>query len=292
MLSVKSERAPLQRRSDRIQEKAMNTPSVYHASQTQTVIRQSSDFQKFTIDPINRAIDDNHVWRLAEAIADKNLLAEYPILVDSELRVIDGQHRLRAAEELGVPIYYIVSSKATVSDAAITTAVTKKWTAADYLNRYVAEGRAEYIKLSNFMNEVEFISPKITLLRDLCYYGNRQGLNLAFSQGKYICNDIPFARKVIKNLVDFGNYVSFYKDERFIRSIASLTANADYDHKRMMDKMSYLSARIVKCPDQQTYFERFNEVYNYHVAEKNKVTLRRLTSQDSKWRIDKKMALT
>ena len=62
----------------------------------------------------------------------------YPIMVDADMRIIDGQHRFYACKELGLPIYYVVKNDVDPEQAMITLNQTsKKWEMMDWL-RYRA----------------------------------------------------------------------------------------------------------------------------------------------------------
>ena len=54
----------------------------------------------------NRAVSPPHVRSIIESITEHNYLFEFPISVTNDLEVIDGQHRLEAAKQLGKMIWY------------------------------------------------------------------------------------------------------------------------------------------------------------------------------------------
>jgi hypothetical protein len=69
-------------------------------------VYQTSDYALFHLLPENRAVYVNHVRKLVAVITQSNLLHIKPLDVMADLGVIDGQHRLAAARELGLPVYY------------------------------------------------------------------------------------------------------------------------------------------------------------------------------------------
>lgn len=285
--SIEKERTPLTRRPQTKEDKGLSTPSVYKPGQNQVVVHASKEYGKFKIVEENRAIDWDHVEHLYDAIEAKNLLDAHPILVTPDYEVIDGQHRLKAAEALGVPIYYIISTEATVKDAASTNALTKHWSMQDFMTWYVKASRPQYVALQEFMNTYPFLTLNSAV--NLCYYGDSSGLSMMFRTGKYVCNDLPFAHRVAKALLDFSIYYPFYKERIFVSTVANLIGNADYDHRRMMGKLERLSTKLVKCADMESYFDRINEIYNYGHSAKTRVTLQKLSSGDPKSRIERKM---
>src|SRR5690606_19532251 len=99
----------------------------------------------------NREVDMKHVRKLAEEISQKNLLHVNPILVDDEMRVIDGQHRLAAARMLGVAIYYFQDGAVQKEDIARLNSNKKNWQLMDYINYHTNEKREGFGVLSKFI---------------------------------------------------------------------------------------------------------------------------------------------
>ena len=74
------------------------------------IIHSTQNYRQFNFIRENR---DVNFKSLLESVQKKNLLDCHPIICDEDLNVIDGQHRLKVAETLQVPIYYIISKTAT-----------------------------------------------------------------------------------------------------------------------------------------------------------------------------------
>jgi len=259
--------------------------TVYNPSQIH-LIQSTTNYGQFRLDPTNRAVNSDHLEKLYDAIKKKNLLKEFPILVTEDGTILDGQHRLKAAEALNTPIYYIVTKDMTVDDVSETNAAVRKWSTADWLDVWCKRGAPEYIKLQEFMRQYPFI--KIGNAINLCTYGDRAQLQSNFKSGKYKCNDLEFAHQVASAVLDFAPYVTFYKDPRFIYAVNNLVEHADYDHSRMMAKMAYLSKKVVKCPDVETYMAMFTEIYNYRTHGDNQVRFVKITANAAQRRHERK----
>lgn len=264
----------------------------YQSSQDNVVAISSTRYSMFRFDPQNRPINEDHLAKLHDSVVRKNLLREFPILVDENFTIIDGQHRLRVAESLGVPIYYIVSSKVSMDDIVMTTDNVSKWENSDYLHRWCAKGKADYLSLKAFWDKYRYHDGKkfLTLNQclNLCHYGDRIGMNRAFRDGGYVCNDLQYAERVASALIDFSHYVDFYRDSVFVYAVSNLMANSRYDHSRMMSKMKYLSAKMMKCPDMDTYMAVFTKLYNHKLPKRFHVVLEKVNSNEPHWRVDKK----
>lgn len=69
-------------------------------------MKQSNNYDEFQL-VANRPISAKHVQKLVKANEKKFLLDCYPIIVDAQKRIFDGQHRYMASRQLGTPVYYV-----------------------------------------------------------------------------------------------------------------------------------------------------------------------------------------
>lgn len=70
-------------------------------------ILKTTDYGLFKIAKFNRSINKGNVERLVELNKTENNFNLFPIVVDKDFTVIDGQHRLEACKKLKAPVYYI-----------------------------------------------------------------------------------------------------------------------------------------------------------------------------------------
>ena len=258
---------------------------LYNTSQN-TSWPSTTDYGIFKLDVRNRPILDGHVERLYDSIQAKNMLADYPIVVTPEFVVLDGQHRLKAAEALGVPVYFKVSDSGTIVDVPHLNRLTKHWTSFDYFHRWLQEEKEEYIKLQRFMDDFPFLT--LSQSMQMCYHGDKSSLIDVFKSGDYVVNDERWARVTATRILDFKPYIDHWDHFFFIQAIRQLSANSDYDHDQMMGKMEYMSTKLLKCPDSESYIRVINEIYNYKTHRQNRVELRRLTPGEKKFRPDRR----
>lgn len=95
-------------------------------------IHKTTEYSKFNLYECNRPTQGDYVLN---SIKSNNLLHLHPIIVDKNMSVIDGQHRLQAAKELEVPIYYIQCPEVTSDDIPILQ-IQKVWAPENYMNFY------------------------------------------------------------------------------------------------------------------------------------------------------------
>lgn len=246
-------------------------------------VRSTTNYGLFNFSPLNRPIDPRHLAKLVVAIQEKNLLRDNPIAVDHNGCVVDGQHRLKAAEQLGVPIYYQFTVDMTIEDAAKINGPVKKWTLKDRLSVQIGAGNPEYIKLNQFCIRYPWLSLAAAI--DLTYYGDR--VQMDFATGGYKCNDLEFAEEVIHAVLDFAEYIPYYRETPFVSAVKHLLEHAEYDHRRMVEKLKYNSSMLHKCTNSLDYLKVFEGIYNYKTTEKYRANFERLPSASRRRRADR-----
>lgn len=76
-----------------------------------------------------------------------------PIIVNENLMVIDGQHRLKASEQAGVPVEFIIKPGLNEHDIVRMNTVQKPWSLKNFIEAFANQGKEEYIKLVNLLNQ-------------------------------------------------------------------------------------------------------------------------------------------
>ena len=241
------------------------------------VIYQTTDYDRFKFNKLNREIDPARVEFWKRTLTDNDLLCDNPMLIDSSDNIIDGQHRLCAAKELGITVYYQVATRATINDAPTLNSQNKGWTNLDYLTAWCNAGNAEYIKLRRIYDQYPWMQLS-TLYRLLSHGKSFLGLTDDFKGGRFVVTDEPFAHEVARCAKDFAQYVPFWRETVFINAIANLCDNSNYDHARMMNKMKLVANKLVRCASGPDYITLFSSIYNYKTKADALVVLRPLGS--------------
>lgn len=237
----------------------------------ENTILQTKNYGQFKFDPSNRPVDYDRVVKLSEAIGKKNLLHLFPIVVDGSLTVIDGQHRLRAAELLDTPIFYIVSRQMVMEDAPEVVRNTKGWSQDEWLHHWCAMGKIDYVMVRDFWGANRWL-PLSTAVNLCNSSGNRKGM---FAKGLYIADSVPFAVRVCEMARDFSTWFKPYATTTFLGALVQLAADGRYSHKHMMMKMQYLSSKLVRCPTVDMYLAVITEIYNYKVPPERHIVFKR-----------------
>jgi len=118
-------------------------------------ILHTTDYGMFENIHSNRDVDRHHLRRLTKAIQTKNLLYLFPIVVNKSMEVVDGQHRLKVAEALGLPIFYLIDNDITKADIAMVNNNRKSWVSKNFIDFYAKEGVKEYKQLKKLLDDYQ-----------------------------------------------------------------------------------------------------------------------------------------
>lgn len=231
----------------------------------------TKDYKIFKFREDNRTVKDSHVRKLAESIEEKNMLHLFPILVNVDLEVMDGQHRLKAAEYLGLPIWYRVSDEVESKDMLAINVSSLKWDTKDVLTHFLSLGYPEYIKLDCLMKR-EGINITTALAMGL---GHSHKNYEAFRKGEYKfddrLNEIDF--KLYKETVDLvqrlrGNTTPF-KSKRFSRALLNFSTREDFNRERWFRNLGKMITRFHPCLTEKEYEEMFSHIYYWGSKKKH-----------------------
>lgn len=159
----------------------------------------TKDYGRFQELPGNRTVDYNHVKRLKrEMEANRELLASNPILVNEHLGVIDGQHRLAAAKELDLPLYYLVSKGASIDHTRHLNSTQKRWTLLDFAQSYADSKHPAYVEFLKMHERYPDIAPSI--LQVYLQGSQRKDSTDSFRRGEFQIDDLETAKVNVERL--------------------------------------------------------------------------------------------
>lgn len=237
------------------------------------MLSKTKDYDIFKFREDNREkIDKNHVQKLVESIKSRNLLDLRPIIVNKDMEILDGQHRLLAAKQLGVEIYY----KKQVnfgSEEILIMNISKSWTCGDYLNYYVKNGFSEYIKLKNFMNKNN-LNLKVALNISM---GRIKAKYKDFKEGKF-----SFKEEDLENVLDVcwetiglikksNGFSPYCSSNRFWKALLMLTNHEDFNINIWRENIKKMVERFNAKATTNDYIRLILDIYNYRNP--NKISL-------------------
>lgn len=239
-------------------------------------IQKTTDYSQFKfLEDKNRPPSPSY---MIQAIQQKNLLEEHPIICDINMNVIDGQNRLKAAEFLHLPIYYIVSENITAEDIGLCQ-VQKPWAMIDYLKFYRSNEDYAFVE--------EMMQIYTLPIHFVIYCCNQQSnINKDFRSGNFVIKkEKDFVRTRLGHVKDIVNEFSNIKknagekditiSSRMHRSLWTFVCRSDYQHGRMMHQIQTFPSNVIPIlsfnSDSMIFNALKKRIYNFKKESQNRV---------------------
>jgi len=239
-------------------------------------IYQTSDYNLFHLLPENRPVDLGHVRKLVAQISERNLLRSQPLEVTAGMGIIDGQHRLAAARELGLPVYYKVGEQLSEEDITALNMGRKNWAATDYLHMWTVKRKPAYVAFTDFRQRhprLSFSNAKIMLS------GGTGGLGAdLFRQGRWDGaneEDVDLAEQVAELVERIADEVPSFRQSAHTGFVGALyhcvTKVEGFDAKEMMRTILAQPLSLLPCASHKQWLEMLGRLYNYRKDERNRL---------------------
>ncbi len=228
------------------------------------IVKSTKDYSKFKFRKDNRAsISSVHVNELKESITRKNMLEFRPIQVNGNYEIMDGQHRLKAAQELGLEIYYTVDDFLAPEDIIMLN-VSKGWSLEDYLNFWIHQERRPYIEFKSFC-QASKIGLKLGLT--ICFSIDKNNYR-AFKEGNLVFNaplleNVEKCWDIIAHVRRENTYAQFTHTVRFWRALLWIIGQDNYNHEKMLYNLAKMANHITIRATLKDYKRSLCKVYNY-----------------------------
>ena len=215
----------------------------------------------------NRLLNELKIKRIINEIQNGlDMLKYYPIVVDENMNVIDGQHRLYIARKLKVNVYYIISRKVELVGIAKINSNTEKWSNDDFINCYIVNGSKDYEKLRDFREEYGF---PLSACQFLLMYGSAErtlgGSDIKddFQNGKFEVRFEEMAIQIAEAVLLFSRF-PHYKSRNFIVAVNKIIVSGKCDIKEIAEKYNQQDAGSLKLQgNYKGYLTNLEEIFNY-----------------------------
>ncbi len=216
----------------------------------------------------NAPLNVAHLNQLMDAIDKKNLLEARPILVNENMEVVDGQHRLEAAKRLNLPIFFIKINSVGIDDIATLNSNQRNWKMEHYLNLY-----CDYIKNENYINFRYWLKNNdFSFTQGISFFIDESNINECrrmFKDGEFIFDEkyisLGESYKITLNkiLSNTKGKSQPWLNQSFIRAFIVLCNNKEIDLKRLWEQLDKYPFLLSHRPSKQMYLELLYELYNY-----------------------------
>lgn len=228
------------------------------------------DYSVFKYLSGNRDINLHNVNNIVKNVLENGLLPTI-VIVNENMEVIDGQHRIEAFKQLNLPVEFQIRKGLGLKDCIAYNVSSKKWGMIDYINSYAERGIEDYITLKKCIDEYSNFSPS-TLATILIGKG---------AQGAGVCQPIQCGKfKIVGNInriigkLNFLDSVQEYivvrgRKEIVIQVLACVIDLEVIDQDRMAEQLQKGANKNVSVACVDDALEYLYDVYNHR--KKNKV---------------------
>ena len=230
-------------------------------------IEATKDYKTFKHASFNRELSNSNLKKLIKLNQKKNRLHLFPIIVDKNFVVIDGQHRLAACIELGCPVHYLVDemTEATPSEIYDLNIAGKKHRVHDKILMLSKSG-------NNFATRVIRMweaEKRMSLTSTLETLYTLEGLSALDKLEKMDAFD-PIGVK-IHELVSHLPVKSI--TSRSIRAIVHIAKNYDVDTRELVIRIARNWKMVNDAGTEKFMVMEFIKAYNHGLAHKNKLSI-------------------
>ena len=228
-------------------------------------ILETRNYEQFKLYKQNRAISDQHVERIKVMMEKMGFLDGFPVVVDSQMNIIDGQHRFEAAKRISIPVKYVMvnaSCKKGIEMIPFINSTQKKWGVGEYLEYWCNIGLNTYKTLRDFQNYFKY--PVDTCIMLLSGRADRDEIRTTFRNGDLSIVDLEGATQIAKQMLDFRTYYSFFNHALFMRALVIMMRNQNYNHKKMLSKLENYHKKVTKSTQIREYLLDLEIMYNFN----------------------------
>ena len=255
----------------------------FAASKQITQVKYEKNYTKFTLFDNNRDINETHVEELIASMRKSGQLM--PVVVTPDKEVIDGQHRLKACEKLGIPVSYVVNVGGNSKQIAVMNNTQKGWKNRDFLKHFSHNSHSnssEYKKIEKFFEEYKLpFTVGIALLSDYSVGFNAasdRGPMPSFRDGSFKINDLDKAKLIASRLIKLKSFVpNLVKIVKFSVAFVKISQLENFDLKTCYAQIEKNSNKFDKCLNQEDWNEAMVAAYNYKLVTKGKKASKRIS---------------
>lgn len=236
-------------------------------------IKATTDYEQFKVMGGNRNIDNNHVEKLKGAMLENpEWFATKPAVVNDQGFVIDGQHRLQAARQLGIPFYYVVGSKMNLMAARAMNIRQKQWTLLDYVRSYADAGNRSYQFILEMVQRYPALSPGgiVAILQGGTNDSQRSG---ELKAGLLFVEDERAAEAMVETFNNITKITRHHLPNTFVGIYMGLIDRNDFDENRFMRNLEAKPELFRVSNIAKEVYRTIEDVYNYNYSTANQLRL-------------------
>ena len=232
-------------------------------------IQATSDYALFKPHGEQQPMNPAHMKRIIASMKQNGFIKAKPIHCYRDgkfLRVIDGHHRVRAAQTLGLAVYYIVGGSDEADLIAPENWAVRKWGTEAFVNMYAMRGIKDYIILANYIKKGLPVAHAVSLL-----YGENTASgnqNNAIRTGAFKVKTTKVANDVLAIMNGLADCTDVAKSATFVGSVCILVNLEQFSGDVLVKKIKDRPRDLVRCSTRDQMIGQIEEIYNFKRQDK------------------------
>lgn len=242
-------------------------------------VRITTDYSIFKFNSLNREVKQQKVDRLKPSLVRTNGNIQ-SVLIDSRGNIIDGQHRVKACQELNLPVRYEYSERRFNSDDVLELNNNQsKWTPAEYAESHAKKGNVNYqifLKYHALYPGLKEGVLACILENKYTLQGNTTGSmsKRGFASGQFVVCQEPKAKLILSKLAEISTFYKGYNKRAFVYAIIHLANQSKFDFDKFITKLKIRHVSLFDFPKAEDFVKVLTEIYNYRERSKLDFTIK------------------
>jgi len=243
-------------------------------------IYETQNYDMFSLINGNRPIEKDRVKRLQKQIKQFGL--KNPILLTKDKSVMDGQHRLKACENLGMPVKYVFDNILSSDDKILDLirAINKdqkNWTSVNIGNSYaVSEDNSDYVRYMDLFK----LGVSHSFILHACAEFSKGKPDVKcsttdFKSGNFILSleVYEMIKGLIKMFKSSGVPIKIWNRQYFIRALMKLRKVKEFDTYRFIENFERFPYEWKNAYQTMDNLKSILRLHNYRNRDKAKYFL-------------------
>ena len=213
------------------------------------------------VDGVIKQVTQRRVRQIKENMVQFGYKRGLPVIINDELVICDGHHRVQAAIELDIPAWVLIDPDAKVEDYAQISASANRWNLNDFVKAAVNNGSKTAKFIEFFMEKFGFSASVVLKVE----WGRRESVNqyIKMIQSDTLTFDnIERSKERFQHLRDCIDLCP-WSEQKLILAFASLMQHEQYKPEVMINKLKMKGGEILGCNQERTYMEQLQRIYNH-----------------------------
>lgn len=225
---------------------------------------ESTNYDEFKILDFNRTLNRKHIEELKKSITQYGYLDSHPIVVNSDMEILDGQHRFKALREMGLPIKYEVVEDPDEKLIIELNTSQKKWTREDYINYYATKyGNPNYLRIARLSKSMNISPIEVITLGKCVSDGSNISRVIKTGKLKFTINEEMRCESNFKKIKDLTTSLRMKPSVRFMVGFMDLFKYSNFDYKIMLKKAQRYPTLAYNCRTAAEFTNMLKDIYNH-----------------------------